>query len=133
MNARPANVAVLDDDPSVRTALGRLLRATGMIVQTYATGDQLFDSFYLKCPDCLLLDFQMPGMSGLDVLMNLNRRQIRIPAIVMTAHDAPGSRSACLKAGATAYLLKPIDADRLIQTIRTACETPPREAFAPLG
>jgi CheY-like chemotaxis protein len=99
-----------------------------MVVQTYATGDELLESLALKCFDCLILDLQMPKMSGLDVLNHLRYRQIRLPTIVITAHDEPGSRSACLNAGAAAYLCKPLDADHLIQTIGTVCVTPAREA-----
>lgn len=111
------HVAILDDDPSVRTALGRLLRTAEMIVDCYATGDQFFASLALNSPDCLIVDLQMPLMSGLDVLKCLRQRHIPIPAIIITAHDEAGSRTACLNAGAVAYLSKPLDIDHLIQTI----------------
>jgi FixJ family two-component response regulator len=136
MIARLTHVAILDDDPSIRTALSRLLKASGMIARAYATGEELFESLALNCPDCLLLDLQMPKMSGLDVLNCLRQRQIRIPTIVITAHSEAGSRSACLNAGAVAYLHKPLDADQLVQTIETViqtsetvCETPLRETL----
>jgi two-component system response regulator FixJ len=117
MIAHPVHVAILDDDPSVRAALLRLLKAADMAAQAYATSDELFEAVTLKRPDCLLLDLQMPAMSGLDVLKSLNQRRIRIPTIVITGYDEKTSRTACMNAGAIAYLLKPLDADRLIQTI----------------
>lgn len=117
MTARPMQVAILDDDPSIRAALGRLLKAAGMVAHPHATSDQLFEAIAGQRPDCLLLDLQMPGMSGLDVLKYLGQRQIRIPTIIITGHDEVASRSACLDAGAVAYLSKPLDADQLIQTI----------------
>ena len=117
MIAHRIHVAILDDDPSVRTALARLLKATEMAAHAYATSGELFQSITLKCPDCLLLDLQMPETSGLDVLQYLNQQHIRIPTIVITGHDEKTSREACIKAGAVAYLLKPLDVDQLLQTI----------------
>jgi FixJ family two-component response regulator len=115
--------AVLDNDPSVRTALGRFLNAAGMAVDVYDTSDQLFASVALKCADCLLLDLQMPGMSGLDVLKYLGQRHIRIPTIIITAHDDAGARSDCLSAGAIAFLSKPLDTEQLVQTINRIFES----------
>jgi len=88
-----------------------------MVVDAYATSNQFFDSLGHKSPDCLILDLQMPGMSGLEVLKCLGQQQIRIPTIIITAHAEEGSRAACLNAGATAYLNKPLDVSQLIRTI----------------
>ena len=132
MVTQPIHIAILDDDPSIRTALARLLKAEGMVVASYATSDQLLDALALTIPDLLLLDFQMPGMNGLDVLKVLGKRQMRIPTIMITAHDAPGLRSACLHAGAVAYLNKPISADQLvplIQNITDAFQNGPPPLF----
>ena len=122
MVAHPIHVAILDDDPSVRTALGRFLKAAGMTVDAHDTSDQFFKSVALKTPDCLLLDFQMPGMSGLEVLRYHGQRYGRVPTIIMTANDAPGLRSACLNAGANAYLNKPLNPEELLRTINEISE-----------
>jgi CheY-like chemotaxis protein len=111
-------IAILDDEPSIRTALGRLLKSMGMTVDTFAESQSFFASLALKTPDCLILDLQMPGLSGLEVLKYLRQHAIHIPTIIITAHDAKGSREACLNAGAAAYLCKPLDIEHLIQTIR---------------
>ena len=92
-----------------------------MVGHAYETGDQLFEAIALKRFDCLLLDLEMPGMSGLEVLNHLGQRHIRIPTIVITGHDGAGSRLACLNAGAIAALRKPLDAEQLIQTIKNVC------------
>jgi FixJ family two-component response regulator len=113
-------VAILDDDQSVRTAISRLLRTSKMQVDTYATSVELFTSLEHGLPDCLVLDLQMPGMNGLDVMNFMTQAGMRIPIVVVTAHDEFGSRDTCLAAGASAYLRKPLDADELIKAIAEA-------------
>ena len=132
MTTRDVHVAILDDEASIREALSRLLTTPGMIARAYATSDELFESVALECPDCLVLDLQMPDMSGLDVLKYLNQRQIRIPTIVITGHDVKNSREACMNAGAVAYLLKPLDVELLVDTIENICGKQNREALPPL-
>jgi len=124
VTTRDVHVAILDDEASIREALSRLLTTPGMIARAYATSDELFESVALKCPDCLVLDLQMPDMSGLDVLKYLNQRQIRIPTIVITGHDVKNSREACMNAGAVSYLLKPLDVELLVDTIENICKKP---------
>ena len=98
-----------------------------MVVDTYATSSPFLESLARSRPDCLILDLQMPGMSGVDVLQYLNQRHIRIPTIVITAHDNEGSCEACLNAGALAYLRKPLGAGQLVATIEKICRPPPAE------
>jgi len=88
-----------------------------MVVDIYPDSSQFFASLVLKSPDCLLLDLQMPGLNGLGVLNHLSQRSIHIPTIIITGHDAKGTREDCLNAGAIAYVRKPLDADYLIQMI----------------
>jgi FixJ family two-component response regulator len=118
--AHQTHVALLDDDPSFRSALARLLKAEGMVVSPHATGDQLFAALALEHPDCLILDLQMPRISGLDVLNQLRESGVRIPTIILTAQREAESLEACLNAGAIACLHKPVNADVLLQTINRA-------------
>ncbi len=113
-------VAILDDDQSVRTAIGRLLKASHMEVDAFATSIELFNAIERKRPSCIVLDLQMPGMNGIDVMRFLTECGIYIPTVVITAHDEPASRNTCLGAGATAYLRKPLDADKLLEAIEDA-------------
>jgi CheY-like chemotaxis protein len=69
-----------------------------------------------------VLDLQMPGMSGIEVMSYLNHVGAHMPTVVITAHDEPGSREMCLAAGACAYLRKPLDGDELIRTIESVVE-----------
>ena len=113
-------ITILDDDQSVRTAISRLLRTSEIAVNLCATSVELFSALNDDKPDCLVLDLQMPGMSGLEVMSYLSEIGISIPTVVITAHDEPGVREACLAAGAAAYLRKPLDADALIDAIHAA-------------
>lgn len=113
----PLRVAILDDDQSVRTAIGRLLKTSKMEVDAFATSIELFNAIERNRPSCIVLDLQMPGMDGVDVMRFLAECGIDIPTIVITAHDEPATRNRCLGAGAAAYLRKPLDADELLKTI----------------
>ncbi len=94
-------------------------------MDTYGTAGLFLNSLVLKIPDCLLLDFEMPSMNGLDVLKYLNQLRVRISTIVITGEDETASREACLKAGAVAYLRKPLDAEQLIDAIVNVSVSPP--------
>jgi CheY-like chemotaxis protein len=120
MPSRQTRVAILDDDQSVRTAISRLLKTSEMSVDLFATSVELLNSLERGTPDCLVLDLQMPGMNGIDVMNYLSHTGARVPTIVITAHDGPGSRESCVAAGATAYLRKPLDADELLKAIADA-------------
>jgi FixJ family two-component response regulator len=133
MISHAIHVAILDDDPSVRIALARLLKAAGMTADTYATSDELFEAVASKRPDCLLLDFQMPVMDGLAVLNCLSERHIRIPTIVITGSDEAVYKSACLNAGAIGHLKKPVNAAQLIQMINGIVEASHSGATASSG
>src|SRR5436190_1403132 len=97
VTALPIHVAILDDEAAIRKALTRLLMTARMVAHAYATSDELFESFTQNRPNCLLLDLQMPEVSGLEVLKYLNQRQMRMPTIVITGHDEKNSREACMK------------------------------------
>jgi FixJ family two-component response regulator len=117
MAARSLRVAILDDDPSVRTAISRLLKASGMIGDTFATSIDLFNAMEKGRPDCILVDLYMPTLDGLEVMSYLREIGVAAPVIIMTAHDDPALRDSCIKAGATAYLRKPLEAAELLDTI----------------
>lgn len=116
-------IAVVDDDPSVLKALARLLSARSFITKTYQSGAQFLDSLAEGPPDCLILDLQMPEMTGLELQQNLYRRGLRIPTIIITAHDESGMRERCKSAGAIAYLSKPIHSTSLFDAIEATGAT----------
>jgi FixJ family two-component response regulator len=120
MPARLIRVAILDDDASVRTAISRLLRTSAFGVDRYGTSAELFNALPTNPPDCLVLDLQMPGLNGIEVMQYLNRTKVQIPTVMITAHDELGVRESCLAAGARAYLRKPLDGDELLRAIAAA-------------
>jgi FixJ family two-component response regulator len=114
------SVAIVDDEEPVRKALKRLLRAAGLEAEGYASGADFLASADSKHPDCVVLDLHMPGMSGLQVLRQLQALHAPLPIVIITAHDETASREECLAAGAKAYLRKPLDDRLLLNAISAA-------------
>jgi FixJ family two-component response regulator len=112
-----SHIAVVDDDPSVRKALARLLSVFSYRVQTYASVADFLQSLKVDVPACLIVDLQMEGMTGLELQHHLRNSGPRIPTIVVTAHEEPGLQDRCRDAGATAVLLKPVAKDQLLAAI----------------
>ena len=117
MNQPKINVAVVDDDESLARSLERLFRASGFMVRTYSSAEAYLAPTTLPPPDCLLLDIQLGGMSGLDLQRRLNELGSRVPIIFVTAHDAPEVREQARQAGCSEYFLKPVPRKSLIEAI----------------
>ncbi len=113
-------VAIVDDDSAVRKALSRLLGAWAIRSRCYGSAREFLDSLAAESPECLIVDLQMPEMTGLELQGELCRLGARIPTIVITAHNENGLRERCLAAGAAAYLIKPLDAGVLLASIDSA-------------
>jgi FixJ family two-component response regulator len=114
------DVVVVDDDASVRDALGILLQMDGLKVTAYADGDAfVVDSMRLK-PGCVLLDVHMPGRSGLDILDAIGGAAYRAPIIMISGRgDVPMAVQA-MKHGAYDFIEKPFDADAVLKRVREA-------------
>ena len=108
MVTSPICVAVVDDDASVRKALGRLLTASSFEIETYCSAREFLKSLSTRQPDCLVVDLHMPEFTGIELQHHLTRAGIKIPTIVITAYKEPGVEERCRKAGAAAFLLKPL-------------------------
>jgi FixJ family two-component response regulator len=123
---RPASIAIVDDEDSVRTGLRRLCAALGFRTTVYASGSEFVDALHAGAtrPDCLLLDAHMPYMSGLEVQRQLVDLGVRIPTIVYTADDAPELKARYVAVGVAAYLSKPIAGDDLIAAIEEVMTRP---------
>src|SRR5689334_24789320 len=112
-------IAVVDDDPAVLKALSRLLRSRAFRVHTYESVQELLASFSKGFPARLILDLQMPAMSGLELKQRMVRDGLDIPTIIITAHRDPGLDEH-EKAGFVALLQKPLQDHTLFDAIDKA-------------
>ncbi|WP_066721546.1 response regulator transcription factor [Sphingomonas pituitosa] len=110
-------IAIVDDDPAVRGSVDSLLRSAGMRGRTFAAAEALLGPDRLEEFDCIVTDLHMPGMSGIDLQVELARRGCAHPLIVMTAFPTEAASARAMAAGARAFLGKPIDPDALLDAI----------------
>jgi FixJ family two-component response regulator len=111
-------VFVVDDDPSVRRAIKRLVESVGLRVEGFGSAQEFLRSQRPACPSCLVLDVRLPGTSGLDFQAELRKANIHIPIIFITAHaDIPMTVRA-MKAGAVEFLTKPFRDQELLDAIQ---------------
>ena len=121
MNTTPL-IHVVDDDPSMRAALLRLLGAAGFEARGYAsTGEFLLQPLPDR-PGCLLLDLRLPGPSGLELQAALQQRDIRLPIVFLSGHANVAASVRAMKAGAVDFLTKPVERDVLLDAIGRALE-----------
>jgi FixJ family two-component response regulator len=115
-----AIVLVVDDDVSVREALGSLIRSAGLRVETFASAQEFLARPRVDTPGCLVLDVRLPGLSGLDLQKRMAEANLEIPIVFITGHgDIPMSVRA-MKAGAVEFLTKPLANRDLLEAIQEA-------------
>jgi FixJ family two-component response regulator len=110
-------IAIVDDEKSVREALARLLRAERHRVETYTSGAEFLQSLEAYRPACVLLDLNMPGVTGYQVLQRLANLPTSIPVIVVTGDCSPHVVTRAETLGARTVLCKPVDATALVEAI----------------
>lgn len=121
MSQKPAVWAfVVDDDPSVRKSLGRLLRLAGYQTAEFATASEFLQFERPEAPSCLLLDLQMPELGGLELQEALRQAGAALPIIFVTGQGDIPSTVQAMKAGAADFLLKPIEEQQLLQAVGEA-------------
>ena len=114
------SIVVVDDDEEMRQALSRLLAAAGFRATTYASAEAFLDAGAIADADCLVLDVQLPGLSGLELCHVLQARGVQKPVVFITAYDDVESRSSAGEAGALAYLSKPFPGKSLLTVLAKA-------------
>lgn len=117
----PTTVHVVDDDEGVRDSLRFLLEGAGLTVATYASGRALLGT-ELGQAGCVLSDFRMPGIDGLQLQTLLSERGVKLPVIIMTAHGEVPLAVRALRAGATDFLQKPFGDDQLLDSVHRALD-----------
>jgi two-component system, LuxR family, response regulator FixJ len=115
-----ATVFVVDDDASVRDSLSLLISLKGLRTQVFASAEHFLNTYRGEWRGCLLTDLRMPGMSGLELQVALQERQMQIPVVVLTAHGDVTTTRAALKNGALDFIEKPADDDVLIEVLMNA-------------
>ena len=117
-----AVIAVVDDDPSVRRGLERLIRSVGWKAETFASAQEFLAQPRAEAPSCLVLDLQLPGLSGLDLQKQMAEVGLETPIVFLTGHGSIPASVQAMKAGAVEFLTKPFDEQDLLRAIQEAIE-----------
>lgn len=120
MTSHGPYVAVVDDEASVRTALGRLLRLADYEVAAFASGEAFLASLSTRRPDCAIVDIHMDGLSGLETKAQLAAADCDVPVVFITASDDAGLDRSVVEAGGVALLRKPFSNEMLVEAVGTA-------------
>ncbi len=115
-------IAIVDDDASIREALKSLMRSVQLDVDAFGSAEEFLASERLNDTACLILDVNLPGMSGFDLQNRLNSECRDIPIIFITAHADEVSHQRALKGGAVDFLSKPVRREPLFRAIHLAIE-----------
>ena len=113
-------ISIVDDDQSVREATTSLLKSNGFRVEVFSSAEDFLASRYLGETKCLILDVQMPGMSGLELQRRLTSANRDIPIVFISAHENQEVRKQAIRTGAIDFLPKPFSEEALLRAIRDA-------------
>jgi FixJ family two-component response regulator len=113
-------VFIIDDDPSARTGLTRLVRAAGLNAESCASAKEFMDSGRIDGPGCIILDVRMPEMTGPELQEKLTDAEYSMPIIFLSAHGDVPTTARAMKKGAVDFLTKPVDKDDLLAAIQVS-------------
>jgi DNA-binding NtrC family response regulator len=111
-------VYIVDDDPSAREGVATLLRSAGLTTKTFASGEEFLAAPRPRVASCLVLDVNLPGVSGLDLQQQLAKSDVQVPIIFLTGHGDIPMTVRAVKAGAANFLTKPFDEEQLLNAVR---------------
>jgi FixJ family two-component response regulator len=117
-----AVIAIVDDDASVREGLQSLIRSAGWRVETFVSAQEFLGRLGAQAPSCVILDLQLPGLSGLDLQKQMAEVGLEIPIVFLTGHGNIPASVQAMKAGAVEFLTKPLDEQKLLQAVREAIQ-----------
>jgi FixJ family two-component response regulator len=112
-------ISVVDDDPSMSRMLCRAIKAAGLRVDAFGSAEEFLDSGASQKSVCLILDMNLPGMSGLELQQLLNASRQEVPIIFMSAQADEATQLRALEAGACGFLRKPFSIESLLATLRS--------------
>jgi len=113
-------VAIVEDDVAIQRALARLLHVSGWHAVTFPSAEAFLQTGIQASPVCLVLDLWLPGMTGVELLEHLAATGSTLPSVIITGRDDLQMRMRAMRAGAVAYLLKPLDGEDLLQALKGA-------------
>jgi FixJ family two-component response regulator len=125
--ADTAVISIVEDDASVREAMGNLMKATGYQTVAFESGEAFLGFSETVETACLILDVRMPGMNGLDLQRRLALSGNRTPIVFVTAHMNDYTRRQALQAGAVAFLRKPVSEADLLSAVGAAFKPSPKQ------
>jgi len=117
--ARNPVISIIDDDASVRAALGSLVRSLGYTVRTFESVESFLDSRDMAETSCIVTDIHMPGMSGLDLQSQLRTAGFAIPTVLITAFPEEHLRVRAEAGGAIGFLAKPFDGKAMVRLLKS--------------
>ena len=117
-----AIIAIVDDDTSAREGLQSLIRSVGWRVETFVSAQDFLGRRGVETPSCLILDLQLPGLSGLDLQKRMAEVGLEIPIVFLTGHGNIPASVQAMKGGAVEFLTKPLDEQKLVDAIHEAIE-----------
>jgi FixJ family two-component response regulator len=115
-------ISIVDDDQSIREATTSLLKSNGFRTEVFSSAEEFLGSPHWQETKCLILDIQMPRMTGLELQRRLTAENRRIPIIFITAHGDQKTRDEALRAGAIDFLTKPFSEEALLHAIKSALQ-----------
>lgn len=113
-------IYIVDDTEEVRTSLIFLLEAEGYACRAFPDGSEFLAALFRLEPGCVLLDFQMPGLTGLEVLLELGWMEVEWPVVMMTGHGNVNIAMRAMSCGAFDFLEKPFEEEMLMQILDRA-------------
>lgn len=122
MKAPVPIVRIVDDDASFLTAVARMLRASGFVVKTFTSAAEFLSQTELDVPGCVLVDLQMPGLSGLDLQEALSKAGHTLPVIFLTGHGDIPTTVQAMRRGAEDFLTKRAPKEDLLNAVKRALD-----------
>ena len=119
---RPKLIAIIDDDESIQESLRKLLESAGFVAQCFGSAEEFLESDLHSEVRCLITEMQMPGISGLELQAGLKAEQCNIPIIFIVSNGGARMRIQAMREGAVEFLAKPLDHQRLLETVRAALD-----------
>jgi FixJ family two-component response regulator len=115
-------IAIVDDDPSVREGLQSLIRSAGWRAEAFGSAQEFLARGGAEAPSCVVLDLQLPGLSGLDLQKRMAEVDLEIPIVFLTGHGNIPASVQAMKAGAIEFLTKPVEEVDLLRAIEEAID-----------